>query len=300
MRILVTGAAGMLGHALVPVLEKKHQVFSLSRGDCNLCAEESVRSVFAFHKPDLALHLAAFTNVDGCELDPEKATASNEIATFNVARAAQSVGAAVLYTSTDYVFDGRAASPYPEDALPNPLSVYGKTKLAGERHVQDILDRYFVIRTSWLFGPDGKNFVSTILRLAGEKSELRIVNDQRGSPTYTRHLAQKLADLVMTRDYGTYHATGNGDSTWFEFARKILEFSGVEGVQLIPISSSECGRPAPRPGYSVLANRRLGTLGIGLLPHWEQGLESYLAEIQERGNCADKTIGERSAYSKLA
>ena len=300
MRILVTGAAGMLGHALVPVLERDHVVVGLTRRDCNLCEEDAVWEVFRREKPDMVAHLAAFTNVDGCELDPEKAEAWNEVATFNVARAAKHIGAAVLYTSTDYVFDGRATSPYSEDAPTNPLSVYGKTKLKGERHVQEMVERSFIIRTSWLYGPGGKNFVSTILRLASEKSDLRVVSDQRGSPTYTRHLAEKLAELVNTRRYGTYHVTATGNCTWFEFAQKIIELSGLQGIRVNPISTSECSRPAPRPAFSVLANSRLTSLGVGLLPRWEQGLESYLAEMSDGGKCADKVIESRPAYSRLA
>ncbi len=300
MRILVTGAAGMLGHALVPLLQVDHEVVGLTRSACDLTDEGAVRETFQSQKPDLVFHLAAFTNVDGCELDPQKAQASNEVATLNVARAAEGVGAAVLYISTDYVFDGRATSPYSEDAPTHPLSVYGQTKLRGERHIQEILDHYFIVRTSWLYGPHGKNFVSTVLRLAGERPELRIVNDQRGAPTYTRHLAQKLANLAATREYGVYHVAAEGNCTWFEFARKIVEFSGLEGIRVTPISSSEFGRPAPRPAYSVLATQRLNSLGIGLLPHWQAGLESYLAEIRDGGNDADEVIRKRPAYSKSA
>lgn len=300
MRILVTGAAGMLGHALVPVLEKDHEVVGLTRKDCDLCDKDAVQELFRLQGPDMVFHLAAFTNVDGCELDPEKAKAWNELATLNVAKAAKHIGAAISYTSTDYIFDGQAISPYSEDAPPAPLSVYGRTKLMGERHVQAIAERYFIIRTSWLYGTDGKNFVSTILGLARERSVLRVVNDQRGSPTYTRHLAEKLAELVMTREYGTYHVTARGNCTWYEFARKIIESYGLHGIQLVPISTSECGRPAPRPAYSVLENRRLSSLGIGLLPDWEEGLESYLAEISEGGKRADKVVEERSACSRLA
>lgn len=300
MRILVTGAAGMLGHALVPVLEEDHAVVGLAREDCDLCEEDAVWEVFWDQKPDMVFHLAAFTNVDGCELDPEKAKAWNELATHNVAKAAKRIGAAILYTSTDYVFDGRATSPYPEDAQTNPLSVYGKTKLMGEEHVRAIVDRHFIVRTSWLFGYGGTNFVSTILRLADGKSELRIVDDQRGSPTYTRHLAQKLAELAMTREYGTYHVTARGNCTWYEFARKIVDLSGLQGIRVVPIPTSECGRPAPRPAYSVLANRRLGSLGIGLPPHWEEGLKSYFAEISDGGKCADKIAEKRPAYTRFA
>ena len=299
MRILVTGSAGMLGHALMPVLEKDHAVVGLTRKDCDLCDEGAVREIVHLQKPDAVVHLAAFTNVDGCELDPPKAEAWNGLAALNVAKAAKSVGAAVLYTSTDYVFDGRACSPYFEDAQTNPLSVYGKTKLMGERFVQEVLDRYFIVRTSWLYGPYGKNFVSTILRLAGESSELRIVNDQRGSPTYTRDLAQKLAELLMTREFGVYHVTAEGNCTWFDFALKIIDLSGLQGIRVLPVSTSECGRPAPRPGYSVLANQRLRSLGVEPLPHWENGLQSHLAELSDGGNCADKINGKRPAYSKL-
>lgn len=300
MRIIVTGAGGMLAHALLPVLEADHQVVGLTRKDCDLCDEHAVRRIFREQKPDTVFHLAAFTNVDACEIEPDKAKASNEIATLNVARAARSIGAEVLFTSTDYVFDGGQEQPYLEDDQTNPLSVYGRSKLMGEERLRETLDRYFIVRTSWLFGPNGKNFVSTILRLACEKPELRIVNDQRGSPTYTRHLAQKLAELVMTREYGTYHITGSGSCSWFEFAKKILESGGFSGIRLMPVSTHEFGRPAPRPAYSVLANQRLCSLGIGLLPHWEKGLKDYLHEIGDGGNHADKVIGKRPACSKLA
>ncbi|TAM79851.1 MAG: dTDP-4-dehydrorhamnose reductase [Acidobacteria bacterium] len=300
MRILVTGAAGMLGHALVPVLKEDHEVAALAREDCDLCDRDNVQELFRLQKPEMVVHLAAFTNVDGCELDPEKAKSWNELATLNVAMAAKHIGAAVLYTSTDYIFDGRATSPYSEDAPPSPLSVYGRTKLMGERHVREIVENYFIVRTSWLYGTDGKNFVSTILRLAREKPELRVVNDQRGSPTYTNHLAEKLAELVVTREYGIYHVTARGSCTWYEFARKILELCSLQGIHLVPISTSECGRPAARPAYSVLENRRLSSLGIGLLPDWEEGLRSYLAEIGGGGKCADKVIEKQPACSRLA
>jgi len=300
MRILVTGAAGMLGHALVPLLQEDHEVVGLTRKTCDLIDEDAVWKTFQSQKPNLVFHLAAFTNVDGCELDPQKAKSSNEIATLYVAKAAKRVGAAVLYTSTDYVFDGRATSPYSEDAQTHPLGVYGKTKLMGERHLQETLDRHFIVRTSWLYGPHGKNFVSTVLRLAAEKTELRIVNDQRGSPTYTLHLAQKLAELAATGKYGVYHIAAEGNCTWFEFAQKILELSGVEGIRVLPISTSESGRPAPRPAYSVLATQRLNSLGIGRLPQWETGLGSYLTEMRNGGNDADEVIRKRPAYSKHA
>lgn len=299
MRILVTGAGGMLAHALVPVLEQDHEVFGLTRKDCDLGDENRVGKMFLRQQPDMVVHLAAFTNVDGCELDPEKANASNGLATLNVAKAAAKIGAALLYTSTDYVFDGQAIRPYSEDAQANPLSVYGKTKLMGEKYVQGTVERSFIVRTSWLYGNGGRNFVSTILGLAREKSELRVVNDQRGSPTYTRHLAEKLAALVRTREYGIYNMTASGDCTWFEFARKILDSYGLQETHVVPISTSECNRPALRPAYSVLANQRLSSMGLGPLPHWEEGLENYLAEIRDGGNRADKLIRNRPAEARV-
>ncbi|HET7213371.1 MAG TPA: dTDP-4-dehydrorhamnose reductase [Terriglobia bacterium] len=300
MRILVTGAAGMLGRALAPLLEEEHEVIGLTRNECELSDESAVQKAFRIYKPGIVVHLAALTNVDGCELDPQKAEAWNALATLNVAKAAKRIDAAVLYTSTDYVFDGRTNTPYTEDAPTRPLNVYGKTKLAGERHVREILDRYFIVRTSWLFGPHGKNFVSTVLRLASGQPELRIVNDQRGSPTYTRHLAEKLAELAATQAYGVYHVAAEGNCTWFEFAQKILELSGVKDVEVAPISTSECGRAAARPAYSVLSHERFNRLGIGPLPHWQAGLQSYLAEIREGGNDADEVSSKRPAYSKSA
>lgn len=301
MRILVTGSAGMLGHALVPELESEHQVIGLTRRDCDLCDAPAIRERALVERPDVVIHLAAFTNVDTCELEPEKAKAGNEIATLNVAQAAKQAGAAMLYISSDYVFDGQLNRPYLEDDPPGPVSVYGRTKLQGERHVQEILDQYFIVRTSWLFGPYGKNFVTTILRLAVERPEIRVVNDQHGSPTYTRHLAHGLAELVKTDAYGIYHLTGSGSCSWFEFAKKIVSFRGLNQVQVIPISSAEFGRPAPRPANSVLENRRASAHGITPLPHWEKGLKDYLTEISEQendreeGNCSTKPTAAGSS-----
>jgi len=297
MRILVTGAAGMLGHALVPVLEERHQVVKLTRSDCDLGDESAVREIFRLEKPETVMHLAAFTNVDACEREPQKAQEQNAEATRNVARAANEIGAAVLYTSTDYVFGGDRDSPYREDDPPNPLNVYGRSKLAGEQHLEEILDRYFIVRTSWLFGSHGKNFVATVRRLAGEKKELRVVNDQRGSPTYTRHLATKLEQLVTTGEYGVYHITGAGSCTWFEFAGKIVEFGGIKDVSLTPVSSSEYVSDARRPAYSVLANGRLMDLGIGLLPHWTAGLKDYLEEVQHGEEWSGATTGTRTTHA---
>lgn len=297
MRILVTGGAGMLGHALVPVLEERHLVVKLTRSACDLRDEEAVRKIIQLHRPGMIMHLAAFTSVDACEREPQRATEQNEIATRNVAKAAREIGAAVLYTSTDYVFGGEQVRPYREDDPPHPLNIYGRSKLRGEKQLQEILDRYLIVRTSWLFGPHGRNFVAAILKLAEEKKELRVVNDQCGSPTYTRHLARKLEELATSRQHGVFHVTGTGSCTWFEFAEKIAEFSGMNGVSLAPVSSSEFGSDARRPPYSVLANERLREHGLGLLPHWTVGLKDYLREIKEERN---GNIGRRPACASCA
>ncbi len=280
MRILVTGASGMLGQALLPVLQQSHYVVGVGVEDFDVCNGKAVRDCISAHGPELVVHLAAYTDVDGCETDPRRAEETNGSSTRNVAQACAEIDAAMLYVSTDYVFDGSKVEPYCESDQPNPLNAYGRSKLLGEQYVQTILDRYFVVRTSWLFGPHGKNFVATILRLAQQSSELRVVDDQRGSPTYTRHLAPKLAQLAETNAYGIYHITGSGSCSWCEFARSIVELGGFTSVRMVPISSDECGRPARRPANSVLENSRLSQSNLVLLPHWEFGLRDYLNELQ--------------------
>jgi dTDP-4-dehydrorhamnose reductase len=238
-------------------------------------------------QPDLVIHLAAYTDVDGCEANPQLAEETNSTGARNVATACAQVGAAMLYVSTDYVFDGAKLGDYLEDDPPNPISVYGKSKWLGEQHVRAILKRYFIVRTSWLYGPHGKNFVSTILRLAHQQKVLRVVNDQQGSPTYTRHFSLKIAELASTQAYGIYHITGSGTCSWFEFARTILELWPVEGAQVIPISSYESGRAARRPANSVLENRALKQAHLELMPHWKVALSEYLDEIKQSGQAQD-------------
>ncbi len=283
MRVLVTGAKGMLGAALLSCLENQHTAVGADFNDFDICREAAVQNAFRDIRPEFVFHLAAYTDVDGCEANPQRANGVNAQGTCNVARACEEVGAVLAYISTDYVFDGRLGRPYREDDVPNPVSVYGHSKLAGERYVQSRLARHFIVRTSWLYGPHGKNFVATILRIAKDRGEIRVVDDQRGSPTYTGHLAQKLAQILNVQAYGTYHATAAGNCSWFEFAQAILSMGGLEGVRTLPISTAECGRPARRPANSVLENRRLAETGVGPLPHWKEGLAHYLREGQRLG-----------------
>lgn len=283
MRILVTGAAGMLGHALVPVLQADHQVTAVDIAECDICDEAAVGKLVRSVRPQWVMHLAAYTDVDGCETHPERAEEVNANGTWSIAKACADIHAGMLYISTDYVFDGRQERPYREEDRPSPLSSYGRSKLRGEQYVLELVERHFIVRTSWLYGPHGKNFVGTILRLAQQKPELRVVSDQHGSPTYTRHLAAKLAELVEGKPYGIYHATGAGSCSWYEFAQSIVELAGLRQVRVIPVSSEEMARPAPRPANSVLENRCLQQAGLGLLPHWREGLTAYLEECRRAG-----------------
>jgi len=280
LRILVTGAQGMLGTALLPVLQKRHQACGIDIQDCDISDAAAISAVVRARQPELVMHLAAYTNVDGCEANPQTAEKTNSTGTQNLAAACAEVDAAMLYVSTDYVFDGTKVGAYREDDPPNPVSVYGRSKLLGEQHVRALLKRYFIARTSWLYGPHGKNFVTTILQAAHQQKVLRVVNDQHGSPTYTRHLSRKLAELAETQAYGVYHTTGSGTCSWFEFARTILDLWPMEGVEVLPISTSESGRAARRPANSVLENRALMEAQLGLMPHWRLALADYLDEIR--------------------
>lgn len=281
MRIIVTGANGMLGTALLPVLQQRHQVCGIDIQDCDIRDSHAISALLRERRPEMVIHLAAYTNVDACETNPELTEQINSIGTQNIAGACAELDAAMLYVSTDYVFDGTKAGAYLEDDVPNPMSAYGRSKLLGEQHVQALLKRYFVARTSWLYGPNGKNFVTTILKIAQQEKVLRVVDDQHGSPTYTRHLSQTIAHLVATQAYGIYHTTGSGTCSWFDFARAILELWPAKGVEVLPIKSSQSGRAAKRPANSVLENRALIQAGLPLMPHWKAALGEYLTGIRQ-------------------
>lgn len=281
MRVLVTGARGMLGSVLVADLQGNHDVTGVDTQDFDITCQAGVEKVCHELRPEFVFHLAAYTDVDGCEKDSARAHEVNSLGTRNVAEACAEIGATLLYVSTDYVFSGRKKGPYREDDCPDPQSAYGLSKLRGEQYVQAGVAKHFIVRTSWLYGPYGKNFVATILKLAKERGELRVVSDQRGSPTYTRHLAGMLVRFLGTSSYGVFHATGSGDCSWFEFAQTIVRAAGWPQVRVKPISSGELARPARRPENSVLENRRLTECNLGALPRWEQGLDEYLRETEE-------------------
>ena len=227
------------------------------------------------------INLAAFTNVDECESQAERAFAVNAEGMRHVATGALRSDAKVVYLSTDYVFDGTKGEPYVESDLPNPLNVYGRSKLQGERYVQELTEDGVIIRTEWLFGKHGKNFIGSILRQAREKKELSIVDDQTGSPTYTIDLAKAISVLIQHDVKGIFHVANSDTCTWFTFAQSVLEFSGISGVKVSPISSKELKRPAVRPPYSGFNCQKLKQVtGITLRP-WSEAVKEYLHSLRE-------------------
>ena len=281
MKILITGGRGQLGRDLEEVLLKtgKHELTCPGRGELDVTKLDEVQQLILNNRPEVIIHAAANTNVDQCELDEDSAYLVNALGTRNVAVAAAKVGAKLVYVSTDYVFNGRAGRPYTEFDLPDPINVYGKSKLAGEQYVVSLSNKYFIVRTSWLYGRYGKNFVKTMLNLAKEKSEVSVVNDQVGTPTYTKDLARFLAELIQTELYGIYHASNSGFCSWFDFARAIFKTAGLEQVKVRPISTPELNRPAPRPAFSVLDNYCLRLQGLAALQSWEEALQEFLLEV---------------------
>jgi dTDP-4-dehydrorhamnose reductase len=273
MKILITGSKGQLGNSLQEVLGHD-ELSPVDLPELNLTSYQATMDYITQTKPEIVIHCAAKTHVDDCELKPDEAYAANVMATKNVVNACQTTGAALVYVSTDYVFDGRGNQPYREYDPCNPQSVYGKTKWQGEEIVKMHLQRFYIARTAWLFGDVGNNFVRTILKLAKEKDILKIVNDQVGCPTYALDLAKTINKLIRTESYGIYHITNEGSCSWFEFTKQILEQAGIKGVKVEPITTEELNRPAPRPKYSILAKNNLHTLGIEM-PQYQDALQRF-------------------------
>lgn len=279
-RILVIGAKGMLGRDLMGVLLSSFhdgEIFGWDIEEIDIQKEEE--TIFKIKKlqPHLILHIAAYTDVDGCESNEEKAFAVNAEGTRHVALAALGCEAKMVYLSTDYVFDGKKQEPYLESDPPHPLNVYGHSKWKGEQYVQALMKDFLIIRTQWLYGRYGKNFVTSILQQAKEKKILSIVNDQIGSPTYTADLANAISTLVQFNARGIFHVANSDLCTWFTFGQAILKLSGMNEVKVIPISSKELVRPAVRPSYAVLNCQKLKKeTGLMLRP-WSEALKEYLS-----------------------
>jgi len=278
MKVLITGGKGQLGHELENILRQDGQTeaICLPKESLDVTRVEEVQRVIAGFNPGVVIHAAANTNVDGCEIDQDKAYQVNALGTRNVAVAASKLGAKLVYISTDYVFNGRSTRPWMEFDSPDPVNVYGRSKLAGEQFTTNLSDKYFIVRTSWLYGRQGKNFAKTMLSLAREKTELAVVNDQVGSPTYAKDLAVFLIGLIQTELYGIYHYSNAGFCSWFDFAKKIFEMAGLKHVRVRPVSTEEFKRPAPRPAYSVLDHYCLRLEGLAAPRRWEDALQEFI------------------------
>lgn len=276
MRMLITGAGGMLGHDLAQAAAAAGwDVVPLSHGELDIVDEHAVDARVSAERPDIVVNSAAWTDVDGAEESSAVAMATNGAGAGNIARAADRCAAWTIHISSDYVFDGGKREPYLESDPTNPLSAYGRSKLAGERAVaENAPDRHTVIRSSWLFGAHGRCFPGTILRLAAERDQLTVVDDQQGCPTFTRHLARAVVQMVDDPPPpGIVHLVGAGSCSWFELAAHVVQLAGLD-CHLMPISTAEMPRPAVRPAYSVLGTERDN---LPELPPWRQGVEEFIA-----------------------
>jgi dTDP-4-dehydrorhamnose reductase len=291
--VLITGSSGMLGSDLVKELTGKHEILGMDLADrsrlesssflkADITKQEEISRIITDTGPGIVVHTAAWTDVDGCELDSKRAYSVNADGTENVAMACSKTGAAMIYISTDFVFDGKKGSPYKEEDRPNPLSIYADSKFKGEEAVKRLLKKYFILRTSWLYGPNGKNFVDTIIAKAKENERLKVVDDQVGSPTYTADLAgaiRTFIDIMSSAPAkvtpGIYHVSNSGSVSWYEYANMILSIAGIS-AKVDPISSDELGRAAKRPAMSVLDCSKFTALTGLNMRSWDSALRDYL------------------------
>lgn len=296
MKILITGAKGQLGSELTSILKsKKSEIGAISPlyDKCEIVAADAdtlditdalkVNSFLEDFAPDVVINCAAMTNVDGCETNLELAMRVNAIGPLNIARACKKIGAKLVHVSTDYVFDGKNSSPYREWDICAPNSIYGKSKLLGEQYVREQTCRYFIVRTAWLYGYAGHNFVRTILKLAKEKKQIKVVNDQVGNPTNANDLAHHILKMAVTDNYGIYHCTGTGEASWFEFASLIVKYAGFK-CKVVPCRTSEFPKVAKRPNFSALDNLTLRcAIGDEMRP-WQDALLTYINTLKKEND----------------
>ena len=274
--ILVTGSTGQLGSDVVKELLKRgYSTLSPNRSELNLCSEDNIRNYILNSNCEAIVHCAAYTQVDKAEDEKDLCIKINTTATKHIVKCAKILDIPMIYISTDYVFDGTKDGEYTENDETNPINIYGESKLAGEKYVQEILDKYYIVRTSWVFNINGKNFIETMLRLSKANNQLSIVNDQIGSPTYTKDLSRLLVDMLETSKYGLYHATNEGYCSWYEFANTIFKLANIN-IDIKAINSNEYASRAKRPMNSKLSKDKLIEYGFKPLPHWEDALKDYL------------------------
>lgn len=278
--ILVTGVNGQLGFDVVKELNRKNiECLGIDKTELDITDNEAVSQYISKLKPECVIHCAAYTAVDRAEDEEEICSKVNVYGTENIAKACKKIDAKMIYISTDYVFDGQGDTPFETDGNIKPLSVYGKTKYEGELKVKESLDKYFIVRISWVFGSNGNNFIKTMLRLGKEKESLNVVCDQMGSPTYTFDLAPLLCEMAASEKYGIYHATNEGFCSWAEFAEEIMKQANLK-CKINPIPTNEYPTKATRPLNSRLSKKSLIDNGFDLFPSWEDALDRYLIEVR--------------------
>lgn len=284
MKVLVTGSNGQLGYNVVKELQKQNiECYGATRRDFDIVDFNATKEFFMNYMPDVVIHCAAYTAVDKAEDEQGLCYLVNASATENIAEICKKINAKMLYISTDYVFDGTKDGFYEIDDEPNPINVYGKTKLLGEQAVQRILDKYFIVRISWVFGEHGNNFVKTMRQLGKEHKEINVVADQYGSPTYTTDLAPLLAEMIQAEKYGIYHATNEGVCTWAEFAEEIFKISGMN-VKVNYITTAEYPAKAKRPRNSKLSKKNLIVHNFNKLPVWQSSLKKFIDKLNLKEN----------------
>ncbi|NMM65087.1 dTDP-4-dehydrorhamnose reductase [Clostridium sp. P21] len=293
MKILITGAKGQLGSQIRSIIERRNselgkidkiyydvEVKYVDFKEMDITKLDVVLNFVRDLKPDIIINCAAYTNVDKCESDLDNAFKVNSIGPRNLAIAAEKVNAKLLHVSTDYVFNGMGNIPFKEYDIPQPVSVYGKTKLLGEQYVRENCSKYFIVRTAWLYGKYGKNFVYTIVNAAKERGHLDVVDDQRGNPTNAEDLAYHILKIALTEEYGLYHCTGEGECSWYDFACRIVEYAGID-CTVNQVTSDKLNRAAKRPSFSSLDNMMLRSTTGNEMRDWEKALEAFIEDLKQ-------------------
>ncbi|MEI6610298.1 MAG: dTDP-4-dehydrorhamnose reductase [Deltaproteobacteria bacterium] len=282
MKILLLGHKGMLGSDLLTQMRLHHEVVGMDQEEIDITSAADCAKAIEDTAPQIIINAAAYTNVDGCETAKEECFAVNAEAVKNIADACRNKNIRIVHFSTDYVFNGSGSAPYKEDDNCDPINTYGASKLAGEKHLQSLAKNYIIIRTAWLYGANGKNFVRTILEKAKTTPKLTVVDDQIGSPTSTKDLAAAVDHLIETNAQGIFHVTNRGSCSWYQFAVKILQEAGIDDVEVSPIKSDQLVRAAKRPANSVMSMQKfIATTGKAMQP-WQLGLQDYLESMKSR------------------